>query len=48
LPVPADDGSSAGTDFDEPRSEETDTSDVSDAGYDVESLSGDTAVYRPD
>jgi hypothetical protein len=48
-PVSSDDGSSAGTeDFDEPRSEETDTSDVSGAGYDVESVSGDTEAYRPD
>ena len=43
-----DDASGDVDDFDGPPSDETEGTDVSDAGYDVESVSGDTAVYRPE
>ena len=48
-PGSAQEHSFAGTDdFDPPPSDETETSDVSDAGYDMPSVSGDTDAYRPE
>jgi hypothetical protein len=43
-----DDASGDTDDFDRTPSDETDATDVSDAGYDAEAVSGDTEVYRPD
>jgi len=50
-PGSADDGSPAepaGTDhFDEPQADDTAAAEVSRAGYDADSVSGDTDAYRP-
>jgi hypothetical protein len=48
-PGSAEDQSSTGTDdFDAPPSDGSEESDVSGAGYDVRSVSGDTDAYRPE
>ena len=48
-PDSAQEHSSAETDdFDAPPPDETETSDVSGAGYDVPSVSDDTDAYRPE